>query len=938
MPYLCSIISMTVMRKALYNILTGVALLAFASCANDDFQQNGESVSGDGRIEFTVTTSTAISETRGDMASLKVSGYTKELWLIPSVEDAAKDVTRGTQLTSTSVLEDFAVSAYLHGSTEDITEKRPDFFYNKQAVRDANTGKYGFDQDFYWPASNERLSFMAYSPYGSALAVLADAGKAQPDLGAQKINFTVASSVADQVDLMTATTMLQSPSTTGTPSVALAFEHRLAGIRFVVGQQFPTQGYIQKITLKNVYANGTYTLTDGSTPGSWSYGSRADYVALTADQELTGEVGQAITTTAQTFLMLPCTFASNDEAVVEIDYWDGYATHTVTASLAGVTWEAGKTYTYELSSQNLTKLKVKSIDFATTPSATPHSKWQTGDKVGLYVVQGKNAQGDPDGHTLRYTNIPVTCTVSTVGSDEVVTWTVDHTTAQGNVYKIPGDSYYFYYPYKEGTPEGYPNECNEVNATAPTFFSSVINSYTVTTDQSGVGEAAGNFEKSDLQVAKAIVPEDDNSNLPASTIKASMARQVGLIRMKFATSKQISTTVTCVNNGTPTNSSDKTTIYPSSNFNGNKPYLSGGVYYFFTKPGTPTTFNSVASDPNHWYEAFQFNLAAGEYTSDEDLNSNLVQDYRYQWEFVNSVYKYTYTGSAMTFKMPITGKVKMECWGASGGEGSSAYGLGAYVAGTLNQNQNKDSEFYVYVGQQGVTTSYTGAWNGGGAKGAEALDGSGGGATDIRTKVGLTSAQASSWNTTWNNDYGLRSRIMVAAGGGGSDDGATTSNCRAHAGGLNGNTLVYMGSCVSASQTEGGYQSNNSDKKGQFGYGAPNTVYSLCGGGGGYWGGGASDWGGMGGSCFISGHRGCVAIANASGTTAKTGTANSVEIATHYSGLYFENTKMIDGAGYPWTTDIGSTREQMPNPAGGYYSLGVGQRGNGYCIITVTYE
>ena len=526
------------MKKIFYILCAGVTAIGIASCTGDELEKSSTIVDPSAPINFTATLSPTIEVTRA-ADPLTVTGYSRELWLIPSVENTVNETTRGIQLTSTSVLNNFGVSAYLHGSTEDITQKRPDFFYNKEAVLDANTGKYSFDQDYYWPSSNERLSFMAYSPYGSALAVLADAGKLQPDPGAQKIIFTVAATVTDQVDLMTATTMLQSPSTTQTPSVELNFKHQLAGIRFVIGSQFPTKGYIQSITLNNVYSGGTYTLTDGATPGSWEYGGRTDFVtSYTADEQLTGEPGQVITKPTQTFLMLPCTFTNNDVAKVVIDYWDGYETHTVESSLAGVTWEAGKTYTYELSSQKLTKLKVQSIGFAPTVNGAPYVKWQNGDKVGMYVVKGKTDTGEPDGHTLRYSNIPVTCTVTTVGSNEVVTWEVDHT-AQGNVYKFPGDSYYFYYPYVEGNPPGYPNECNELDADAPTFFSSLITAHGVEADQS----TPTNFKKSDLQVVKAVVPEDNGSNLPASTIKATMSRQVGLARIRLQQNDPIVTTV-----------------------------------------------------------------------------------------------------------------------------------------------------------------------------------------------------------------------------------------------------------------------------------------------------------------------------------------------------------------------------------------------------------
>ena len=947
--------------------------MVLSSCATDDMQHKGQTVADGSSIEFTATTTTAVNETRGvEQAPLKVSGYSKELWLIPSVQDAAKDVTRGTQLTSTSVLEDFGVSAYLHGSTEDITEKRPDFFYNKHAVRDANTGKYSFDQIYYWPASNERLSFMAYAPYESALAVLADADKSQPDPGAQKINFTVASTVTDQVDLMTATTMLQSPSTTGTPSVALEFQHQLAGIRFVVGQQFPTQGYIQKITLKNVYASGIYTLSDGATPGSWVYGSRYDYVAGTADQELTGEVGQAITTATQTFLMLPCTFASNDAAEVEIDYWDGYAKHTVTASLTGVTWEAGKTYTYELSSENLTKLKVESIAFAPTVSDAPHSDWQTGDKVGLYVVQGKDAQGNPDGITLRYKNIPVTCTVSTIGSEKVVTWEVDHTTSQGNVYKLPGDSYYFYYPYKEGTPDGYPNECNQVNATAPTFFSSVIGSHTVFVDQSGVGAAEGNFEKSDLQIAKAIVPEDDNSQLPASTIKCSLVRQVGLAVIEFP---KVSILVDSVMlNNVQVANSPREDVQASANFVNNIPRQSGEKYYYFVKPSTSNTiFNSEIGLDDSWTHSIDVSLSAGE------TGYYKAYSKRYTWTYLNSVkWNYDYQGAGTTFTTPWSGTYKFECWGASGGRWSSnnTTGFGGYVSGNITLNSA--TELYVYVEQEGASNkSYrynpTVSFNGGGKGVRDSYtevtytSACGGGATDIRTKEGLTDSQKNSWAAAWNNTYGLRGRIMVAAGGGG--DGYAFSGSGGGINGLNSsNTTGSSGAlkgCTGASQVAGGTSSNgrvsgsiaySPGNNGSFGVGGDcvtgNNINPGGGGGGGYWGGaaggngstGMGGAGGSGGSSYVSGHPGCIAIDSASGTSPKGGTSTTSNLtaarATHYSGLFFSNTKIIDGSGYNCistnTTSVTRTAEQMPNPQGGSYELGRGHLGNGYVTITLT--
>ena len=941
---------MTIMRKIIYSMFAGVAVLSLTSCSNDILQKNGGGVNEGDLIEFTATTTTAIDETRGaGQDPLKVSGYSKELWLIPTVEDAAKDVTRGTQLTSTSILQNFGVSAYLHGKTEDITEKSPDFFYNKEAVRDANTGKYSFSQDYYWPSANERLSFMAFAPYGSDYAVLADANANEPDKGPQKINFTVASTVTNQVDLMTATTMLQSPSTTQTPSVALAFEHQLAGIRFVIGKQFPTKGYIQKVELQYVYSGGIYTFGYGTTPGSWEYGSRANFTTTyTADEQLTGVVGQVITKPAQTFLMIPCTFANNDAAKVVIDYWDGYAVHTVEASLADVTWEAGKTYTYELSSQNLTKLKVQSIGFASTVSGAPKTKWTTGDKVGLYVVQGKNAQGETDGHTLRYSNIPVTATVTQVNNNDVVTWSVDHGTSAGNIYKLPGDSYYFYYPYVDGNPPGYPNECNQVDADACTFFSSLISAHTVAEDQ----QLLADFKNSDLQVAKAICPEDNGSNLPASTVKVnSMSRQVGLARFKFATEKTIYQTITHTYSGAnattqTTNQSGSVKIYPSSNFSGRTPYLGdGGIYFYYTKADEETTFNSNSSDVNKWKNAVTVTLAAGAYTADADMVT--VEDYRTDWPSITVVWKFPYN----TKKGPYTlasidaGTYSIECWGADGGIppsiGKNEQGKGGYTYGEIVMPSGVS--LYVFVGGQGLASSETanaGGYNGGGeAQYGSYYPSGGGGATDVRLNNG---------GGVWNNIPSLKTRIMVAGGGGGTGNLNSTNPWTVYhyeifggcGGGLYGGNGGYYDlktndkeglantSSVGAGQTTSG-EPNQYSTAGGFGYaGGFSNGYGGGGGGGWYGGNRGFGHGGSGGSSFISGHPGCDAVYSTNDNTivhkgpSTTMTISDVEYR-------FTSTQMIDGKGRSWTTadqTYGNTPAVgRPSNPGNY---------NGYARIT----
>lgn len=250
--------------------------------------------------------------------------------------------------------------------------------------------------------------------------------------------------------------------------------------------------------------------------------------------------------------------------------------------------------------------------------------------------------------------------------------------------------------------------------------------------------------------------------------------------------------------------------------------------------------------------------------------------------------RFDYTGSTQSISLE-PGVYKIECYGASGGNGNNEKkyaGLGGYTSGIININGNYN--FYVYIGGAGEYARVCyGGWNGGGsANNVNSGAGSGGGATDIR----LTSGN-------WNNTNSLRSRIMVAGAGGGGG--------RFTAKGGDGGGLVGQ----NGDGATGGTQTTGGTSNGKFGIGAdgPTTNYGKGCGGGGYYGGGTNAAGnsyyhsGGGGSSFISGMEGCDAI-NENGEH----TGQSI----HYSGLYFTECETQTGV----------------------------NRGNGYAIITYVRE
>ena len=340
-------------------------------------------------------------------------------------------------------------------------------------------------------------------------------------------------------------------------------------------------------------------------------------------------------------------------------------------------------------------------------------------------------------------------------------------------------------------------------------------------------------------------------------------------------------------------------------------------------------------------------------------------------------FDYEYKEKSQLFEVPFSDSFKIELWGAAGNyypvEMKNEVGLGAYTSGTINLT--KGEKLYIYTGKNATDegTFYSASFNSGstaaGIKTYSDVFGSGyhnsssgGGSTDIR----LTSGE-------WNNEESLNSRIMVAAGGGGTQyfDHFSSGTKIGEVHGLGGsggglvgyrgsqeiyiytkdiniNYLEYDGSVtkvmynVPFAYTSGGAQTSggltnkcNSQNRcetlaggssGAFGIsGNGSSLEAGGGGGGGYYGGAgggaavdSDDIGwchssGAGGSSYISGHTGSIAITSVSNQNPKSGcsetgshpenyigTTNN-ECSIHYSGMKFTDTVMIDGEGYNWT-------------------------------------
>lgn len=251
---------------------------------------------------------------------------------------------------------------------------------------------------------------------------------------------------------------------------------------------------------------------------------------------------------------------------------------------------------------------------------------------------------------------------------------------------------------------------------------------------------------------------------------------------------------------------------------------------------------------------------------------------------------YTFDSEVPYYTLPqeYKGLNKFDLYGS---RGSNSYGAnGGYATGTLN-SLSYDGDLYLYLGGMSTKTiqaGYNGGGNGYYYKGSYGRFNGGGGATDIRLVSGA-----------WNNQTSLASRIMVAGGGGsGCLWGSSTR------GGVGGGLTGGTGGAVKGSHdTRGGSVAGGTQiapgLNGAFGKGA--NYISCGGGGGGYYGGGTSGsvdgyrQSGSGGSGYISGHAGCIAINSATDITPKVETYSQLSDSYHYSGLIFKNTSMSSG-------------------------------------------
>lgn len=244
--------------------------------------------------------------------------------------------TRATPVNVGNMYETFGVSAYSYTGEWNGTQT-PNYMYDVLVSKIGDSWMPSSSN--YWPGSAYKMKFFAYAPKGNEAYRLSG----REASGAPTITCTIPDDVTNQQDLLVAASD-ELPGNSNT-SVALTFRHALTAVRFVCGSDMKA-GTIKSVTLKEVNSTGTYNFGTHTWSG---IGAVKDF-SQTLGKASSGTPDEAITTEAQTFMMVPQTLP--DGAVIEVVFNDG-TEHTLTGNIGKQVWPMGKTVTYKISTTSV---------------------------------------------------------------------------------------------------------------------------------------------------------------------------------------------------------------------------------------------------------------------------------------------------------------------------------------------------------------------------------------------------------------------------------------------------------------------------------------------------------------------------------------------------------------------------------------------------------
>ena len=374
--------------------MLAVLALALASCSEDELI-NRKGAAGNA-ISFGIASPTHSADSlpsRSPQAEeppllLLGEGKRDTLYLHTSITDNIatppnqEPATRGIPVDGTNfkkVYGSFGITAYAGGA-----------LFMDEKISQESGGIWSPDETRYWPADKDlTLDFYAQAPYGNSHVTDVSAGEGKISFSYTVPGGTGNTDAEAQPDILFAYAACSKAESKG-GTVSLEFGHALAGVKFVASNV--TGSTIKTITLKGLQGEGTCTYDAGTGTFDWqTSGDKHDF-SQTFDVALLGQqTGKQPITDIRpktTFMMIPQTLEGVTVEVTLVETASGES-FTLTGSLAQTgAWEAGKIYTYAISTESINWEYV----FEVTPSIT----LPLGTTTGQYTVTSyRQRKGDP---------------------------------------------------------------------------------------------------------------------------------------------------------------------------------------------------------------------------------------------------------------------------------------------------------------------------------------------------------------------------------------------------------------------------------------------------------------------------------------------------------------------------------------------------------------
>ena len=350
-------------------LLGMIAVLSFGACADDEIVDNRQGVK-DG-LGFSVSDiqdaledqTRTLNDNPEDYAVQSID-FTEEAGnaclqetTVPGVNPVKRAPATRSDFQN-SIGAPFGAFACKNGSG------KPDFFYNEKVAANGT-----MVSPKVWTSDESTLQFYAVYPYidGSN----PNLQLVQPLAGElPSVDFTTPTDIANQIDLMTASTQDITYTSTGGGShvVPLTFYHSLTAIRFGVGSNLSWAKTIKSVEFQGVYSKGRYDIKTKT----WSNQSATqNYKLDNIGVSTSAAVNNVILKDGNTFLMVPQTLPAGAKIVVTFS--DGTS---ITAKIEGKIWKPGTTKTYMITEKNS---NWNYIIQATSPSAVAYDATSTGN-------------------------------------------------------------------------------------------------------------------------------------------------------------------------------------------------------------------------------------------------------------------------------------------------------------------------------------------------------------------------------------------------------------------------------------------------------------------------------------------------------------------------------------------------------------------------------